>query len=348
VSVSRRSIRRLRAGREGVVDALELGLESREDGSFRLDSPPDDGDGSDGGDGGDDLAGSVAQTLRACAAAPAAEFGALTVEAGRVRHRRDGQTLQDQPYLIAMVNGVVAVLDRSGALPARLLAEPAGPPPEHLPVVLGASAVLSLVHYLLDATPRLADCAPLAAGPLRVTDSARSPYPPQHCPWRRDGGIAADRPLIPACGGSGADGRSDGGTDGGFTLFTRCERWLSPLVTMYDLERRNLTIGCAARSDWPEAALVIDSLAALSAPGPGRSRWRAAWSVRRSPETWWRGRPPLVFETDPADLLRSATGAVGEPLAACDRDAIEGERFGWAPELATGLALADLGVGRRP
>ncbi|MDI1286534.1 MAG: hypothetical protein PSV46_19260 [Reyranella sp.] len=229
-----------------------------------------------------------------------------------------------RPYAIAHANG--AILDgddRYFAASARPATVSWADLPAEATLVLGPSATLALVDFVLDGIPGVLDRSdwPFASN-LVIEDTALSPYPPQI------GGNSAPIRINPehlAC---------DGCDDGAFMLLQRSERWQRPVNALYNVRRRNLAISCdGGHRRSGDAMVVIDTLTAETEPTLARSRWLATWHLDQPMSRRWGGeRLGLAIET--GCVLQSITAAVGAPRPACICDPIEGEIYGTAPSLA--------------
>jgi len=292
----------------------------------------------------------LAATIRAL---PPALAGRLVVEAGRVRtaisEPGGERPLFDTPYRIATCRGVVLGVHAVGE------SEPIVPfdspwqgsiEPEdldaRLPVVLAPSATLALVSYALEVTGAHQDEGDYRAPGLSVTDTAASPYPPQHHPFTGDGTAAGERPLIAVGEWADRQEHAGGGVDSLFILLTRPDRALRPLAAATHFNRRNLRVASAVEVSPLPAAVVIDSwrvrVGPRSGPVPfdGELSWREASGLARAVAV------PVGLALDPWLVLAHVVGAESGPLPALDEDPIEGDSYGLAPTLVTDLTLTDL------
>jgi hypothetical protein len=295
----------------------------------------------------------VAASLAATSARlPEAVRDRLEVELGHVRSvlRRDGgeRPLLDQDYRLASCRGVLLEAGEGEVFrsPWTGSLEPAELDPS-LPLVLGASAVLALLSYALEVTGSHVDARSPAPMPdLTVIDTAASPYPPQHHPFASDGAPSPDRPLIEEGRWRDREEHAGEGIDPLFVLLTRPDRALRPLAAATHFNRRNLAVRCARAAPLPAAAVLVDSWRVRVGPRGGAVPFHAELS-RLGPD----GERLAVSSTvglrlDPWEVLAHVAGACGPPAPAVDADPIEGDSYGSAPPLVTGLLLADLVEGR--
>lgn len=234
-------------------------------------------------------------------------------------------------YAVAHANG--ALLQGLGAL----FAMPEYPDtvgwldvPETVPLVIGPSAALALVDFTLDGLPGTAHRWPFPSE-LRLEDTGRSPYPPQH----RD-----DPPPLPI----GPDMRTSAAQeDATFLLLQRSERWQRPINALYNVRQRNLAIAWSGPTSEPATAAVIDTLTAESEPTLASSAWLATWYLRDPAGDRW-GRERLALAMRGPDVLHAVTVAVGHSRPACICDPIEGEAYGIAPPLQVPRSVLSLQV----
>lgn len=250
----------------------------------------------------------------------------LVAEAGMVR---EGDVCRG--YAVAHANG--ALLDGLGAR----FAMPECPNTvgwcevsENVPLVFGPSAVLALADFTLDGLPGKQHQWPFPSE-LRIEDTSRSPYPPQH----RDD--PAPLPIEPDLRTSAAP------EDTTFLLLQRSERWQRPINALYNVRQRNLAIAWSGSADEPARAAVIDTLTAESEPTLASSAWLATWYLRDPAGDRW-GRERLALAMRSADVLHAVTAAAGPSRPACICDPIEGEAYGMAPPLQVPRSVVSLQV----
>ena len=249
---------------------------------------------------------------------PADRGTQLVSEVGFVRDEDWTRT-----YAVAHANG--AILDCADRqFPAPLLPETVSwsEVPENRTLVLGPSATLSLVDFILDGMPGVLDSRDWPFAPnLVIEDTTFSPYPPQV--GRNDGVIRVEA----------ANMGFDDGHDTAFMLLQRGERWQRPVNALYNVRRRNLAIRCDdGHRGADEARVVIDTLTAEAEPTLARSRWLATWYLDQAMGLRW-GRERLGLCVDTGRALRGPLVAIGLPQPACICDPIEGEIYGIAPSL---------------
>lgn len=273
------------------------------------------------------------------------------VELGEVRAclQRDGaeHPLFASAYRLARCRGVVLAVEGthgprafespwSGTMDA--VALDAG-----LPVVLAPSAVLALVSYCLEVTGGHVDERGDAdVAELTITDTSRSPYPPQHHPFTSTGEAAHDRVLVDAGRWSDRAEHAGDDVDPLFYLLTRPERALRPLAAATHFNRRNLAVDCGRKVATPCPAVVVDSWRVRVGPRHGRVPFHAELSYLGAGRERLAVVPTVAVELDPWNVLLRVRGATGPVAPAVDEDPIEGDGYGTAPVLATDLALADL------
>ncbi|NUT50854.1 MAG: hypothetical protein HOV94_26630 [Saccharothrix sp.] len=213
----------------------------------------------------------------------------------------------ERRYALATCGGVVLALGASDpVVPWHGTATPADVDPAS-PVALGPSAVLSLVAGLLELTPS----AGLPDG-ISVRAARRSPYPPHEAPEGLDRGDA--------------------------WWATNVERWQRPLRTTR-AGRGEYEVRAALPEVAGVPAVWVESLLSLDTDGRW---WQASLSI--AGRRWVT--EPQSLELRPHDLLGRATGRLGSPQPALDRDPVDGESFGWAPGLLTDVPAGALGIGR--
>ena len=257
-------------------------------------------------------------------ALPAHRRAELQCEAGIVR---EGE--HDVTYTLAHCNG--AILGGNAEAPAwsgtASTVRWADRPPDAT-LVLGPSATLALVDFILDGIPGQleADHWPFAQE-LVIEDTSASPYPPQH----RDMGV----PI--RLGPENLAPRQDDPT---FMLLQRSERWQRPVSALYNISRRNLAIGWQGKGPLipRRSALVLDTLTTESEPTLAPSNWLATWYLDDplAGRDWGEERLEVRIET--AAILRTVC-PVGPSRSGCICDPIEGEIFGVAPALAVSSSL---------
>jgi hypothetical protein len=275
----------------------------------------------------------------------------LAVEAGGVRStlRGNGEEapLFVHSYRMASCRGVVlgiheADAANSFAIPWKDILE-AEDLDSSMPVVLGPSAVLALVSYALEVTgSHLAAQGDSEVPGITVLDTAASPYPPQHHPFEEDGTPSPDRPLIAE--GRWANRREHAGDDVDplFFLLTRPERALRPLAAATHFNRRNLAVECNRSVPIPTPAVMVDSWRVRVGPRRGAVPFHAELS-RLAPDGERLAVSRAVpLSLDPWWLLARIEGAGGPAAPAVDEDPIEGDGYGAAPTLVTGVTLAEL------
>lgn len=210
------------------------------------------------------------------------------------------------------------------------------------PLLLGPSAVLALFAFCLEVSAVAVEAPPLAAAAgLRLVDTARSPYPPQHHPFDEVGGAAHEEVLFDG-GWRARSEKAGDDVDPLFLLATRPERALRPLAAAMHFNRRNLALDCAARVEAPGSAVIVDSWRVRVGPRRGAVPFEAELSRRAASSELAAVAGTVMLRLDPFAVVAALTGAPGPAAAAVDEDPIEGDSFGWAPPLATALTLRDL------
>lgn len=139
---------------------------------------------------------------------------------------------------------------------------------------------------------------------LSLGNADRSPYPPHRSPL----GAA---PL--------------------HAIATDPFRWSRPFAALDADRNAVLTLSSSRRVDASRNFTLIESLVPLVANGNAME-----WLASISGGTAMRIRAPLPL------LIGSITGATGEPAPALVDDPVAGERYGYAPPLATALTLRDV------
>lgn len=281
---------------------------------------------------------------------PPALRARLAVEAGEVRsllcREGDEAPLFSRTYSMASCRGVVLGIC-AGA--AAIFESPwtgtltAGEIDASLPVVLGPSAVLTLIAFALEVTGGHVAARSGAGIPgITVIDTASSPYPPQHHPFTGDGTFSPDRTLIEEGRWRNREEHAGDAVDPLFYLLTRPERALCPLAASTQFNRRNLAVEWSRRVPLPVPALHVDSWRALGAARGGAVPFHAELSYA-GPEGERLAVPEtLALHFDPWEVLARVEGAAAPAAPAVDEDPIEGNAYGRAPVLVTGLALAEL------
>jgi hypothetical protein len=294
----------------------------------------------------------VAASLAATSAAlPEAARGRLEVELGHVRallrHGGVERRLLDQDYRLASCRGVILEPGEGDAFrsPWTGSLEPEELDPA-LPLVLGPSAVLALVSYALEVTGSHVEARSPAPLPgLTVVDTATSPYPPQHHPFASDGATSPDRPLIEEGRWRDREEHAGEGIDPLFVLLTRPDRALRPLAAATHFNRRNLAVRCARAAPMPPATILVEAWRVRVGPRGGAVPFHAELS-RLGPDGERLVVSSVVgLRLDPWEVLARVEGTCGAPAPAIDADPIEGDSYGSAPPLVTGLLLADLVAG---
>ncbi|HEU4882764.1 MAG TPA: hypothetical protein VFT45_10975, partial [Longimicrobium sp.] len=242
----------------------------------------------------------------------------LEVEAGMVE-RRDARSSVRRRYVLALAGGrlvhLAAGVRGEAGTPWRGEGE-MDTDADALPVVLGASAVLTLVEYLLEAAGGDVRRAGGILPPLlRARRAARSPYPP------RD---------VRGCGGEALA-----------ALAARPELWGTPFGALPCDELGTLSVRARTAALHPPRAAVIDSL--LPVTGDARSaEWEASLGLVRDGEMIAVAPATVRLRLDAARLLAGAAGGVGSPVPALRRDPFRGDRYGIAPPLLTRARLGAL------
>ncbi len=296
-----------------------------------------------------DLERAVAASLAATSAGlPETVRDRLEVELGHVRsvlrRPQEESLLLDRGYRLASCRGVVLDAGEGDAFrsPWTGSLEPAELDPS-LPLVLGASAVLSLLSYALEVTGSHVDARSPAPMPgLTVVDTAASPYPPQHHPFAGDGAASPDRPLIEEGRWRDREQHAGEGVDPLFVLLTRPDRALRPLAAATHFNRRNLAVRCARTAPLPATAVLVDSWRVRVGPRSGAVPFHAELSRLGAEGERLAVTATVGLRVDPWEVLAQVLGACGPAAPALDADPIEGDSYGLAPPLATGLTLADL------
>lgn len=270
----------------------------------------------------------------------------LAVEAGEVRSFLRGMTLFAREYRVASCRGAVLGIHETGG------PEPfespwtgtldAGDLDPSLPVVLAPSAVLALVSYALEVV------GGTEVPGITVVDTASSPYPPQHHPFEGDGTPSPDRILIEEGRWSGRQESGGDPVDPLFYLLTRPDRALRPLAAATHFNRRNLVVGCGRTVPAPCPAAVVDSWRVRVGPRKGHVPFHAEMSLAGANGERLALPQPMALSIDPWWLLGRIEGASTVPGPAVDEDPIEGDGYGLAPALVTGLTLDGLAAGEGP
>jgi hypothetical protein len=242
----------------------------------------------------------------------------LVAEAGQVFDRG-----YDRHYSIVHAQGaILGGRDRPPGLPAHPGMTEWAKVGKPYSLLLGPSATLALVDFILDGMPGAMDPAawPFDAG-LTIDDTGCSPYPPQH---REDPTPQRIGPAVTV---------RDEGDDIAFMLLQRSEVWQRPVNALYNMRQRNLAIDCDdAVSDLSGPVVVLDTLSAEAEPTLARSSWLATWYLHRPDGSVW-GRERLAVTIETSRVLRSGIRAAGRPQTACICDPIEGDNYGTAPAL---------------
>jgi hypothetical protein len=281
----------------------------------------------------------------------------LSVEAGEVRSLlgRDGDEvpLFSRAYRMASCRGVVLggrAADAPGPFDVPWTGTvAAGGIDPSLPVLLGPSAVLALVSFALEVTGSHVELRSRAEAPcLTVVDTASSPYPPQHHPFEEDGAPSPDRPLIEDGLWRNREERAGDDVDPLFFLLTRPERALRPLAAATRFSRRNLAVRCGRTAPAPSPAILVDSWRVRVGPRGGAVPFHAWLSVTGPEGERLAVTAPVPLLLDPWEVLTRIQGASGPVAPAIDEDPIEGDGYGEAPTLATGLTLAALAAPETP
>ena len=267
--------------------------------------------------------------------------GKLAVEVGEVRAQlhRGGEERQlvSGTYLLASCRGVV--LDNL-AVPwtGTLGAEDVDPA---LPLVLGPSAVLTLVSFALEVTGGHVDARSTEV-PITVLDTATSPYPPQHHPFDGEGAASPERTLLLNGRWQDRDESAGDAVDPLFLLLTHPARALGPLAASAHFNRRNLEVRCGRSVPEPSPAVLVDSWRARVGPRGGVVPFQAELSRTGPDGERLALTSPVVLQLDPWEVLARVQGASGPAAPAVEEDPIEGDAYGLAPTLVTSLTLADL------
>jgi hypothetical protein len=218
-----------------------------------------------------------------------------------------------------------------------------------LPVLLGPSAVLALVSFALEVTGSHVELRSRTEAPgLSVTDTAGSPYPPQHHPFAEDGAPSPDRLLIDDGIWRNREEHAGDDVDPLFFLLTRPERALRPLAAATRFSRRNLSVRCGRTAPAPSPAILVDSWRVRVGPRGGAVPFHAELSVAGPDGERLAVTAPVPLVLDPWEVLARVRGACGPVAPGVDEDPIEGDGYGEAPTLATGLTLADLTAPEAP
>ncbi len=282
---------------------------------------------------------------------PAALRPHLTAEVGAVRStvsRDDAESEMDsRHYAMASWRGVVLGIGEpdtaSFSTPWSSTVEVEQIDPE-LPVVLAPSAVLTLVSFALEVSGSHTETEGLTRpSGLMVTDTASSPYPPQHYLFGGDGAIVPDRPLLEDGEWCNREESVGGGVDPIFFLLTRPERALRPLAASSHFVRRNLAIRCSEEAALDSSSVLsVDSWKVRVGPRSGVVPFDAEVSLIDSQGARLAGTVPLRLDFDPWRVLQRIRGACGPELPAVDEDPIEGDAYGLAPSLAMDLTVSEL------
>jgi hypothetical protein len=253
----------------------------------------------------------------------------LVAEAGEVFDRG-----HHRPYSIVHAHGaVLGGHDRPPGQPAQPGMTEWAKVGHPYSLLLGPSATLALVDFILDGMPGAIDPAawPFAAK-LTIDDTGRSPYPPQH----RDN-------STPLRIGAAVTARDDG-DDIVFMLLQRSEVWQRPVNALYNMRQRNLAIDCDdAITDLSGTVIVLDTLSAEGEPTLASSSWLATWYRYGRDESFW-GRERLAVTIETSQVLRTGIRAASRSQTACICDPIEGDNYGTAPALLISPASFSISV----
>lgn len=283
---------------------------------------------------------------------PDALRGRLMVETGVVISslRRNGERLPlfSRSYQMASCRGVVLDIREAGGAAGAfsspwtgiLAADQVDP---SLPIILAPSAVLALVSYALEVTGGHVAARSHATIPgITVLDTATSPYPPQHHPFEGDGTASPDRPLIEEGCWSNRQEHTGDDVDPLFLLLTRPDRALRPLAASTHFNRRNLMVLCSRTVPGPATALLVDSWRVRVGPRSGVVPFHAELSRIGPHGERLAVTATVALNLDPWEVLARIQGASGPAAPAIDEDPIEGDSYGCAPTLVTGITFADL------
>lgn len=120
----------------------------------------------------------------------------------------------------------------------------------------------------------------------------------------------------------------------------RVEGWNVP-VDITEAHRFNLCVLHREKARAPERCLAIEAVRPRAAIRRGAMPWELRWSARENGERR-PGAAPLVIELDAVRVLGLAAGACARLQPACERSAMEGDCWGWAPPFALGATLGEL------
>ncbi len=278
--------------------------------------------------------------------------GHLAVEAGEVRSllRRNGEEIPlfARGYRMASCRGVILGVHENGGAAAPFDSPWTGVRAAEeidsaLPVVLAPSAVLSLVSYALEVTgSHVAAQSQTEAPGITVLDTAASPYPPQHHPFEGDGTASPDRTLIEDGRWCNREEHAGDDVDLLFFLLTRPERALRPLAAATHFNRRNLAVRCSRTALSPVPAVLVDSWRVRVGPRSGPVPFHADLSCLGPHGERLAVTATVALQLDPWEVLAHIRGASGPAAAAVDEDPIEGDGYGHAPTLVTGLTFGDV------
>ncbi|HET8799371.1 MAG TPA: hypothetical protein VFO89_16905 [Thermoanaerobaculia bacterium] len=108
-------------------------------------------------------------------------------------------------------------------------------------------------------------------------------------------------------------------------------RWSRPFAALDADRNAVLALSASRMADAPRALAFVESLVPLVAGG-NTMEWLASIS----------GQVVTRIRISVATLLAAVTGALGEPEPGLIDDPVAGERYGYAPPLATSLTLREL------
>jgi len=269
----------------------------------------------------EDLLEATAQTLATLLPQlPACRRQQLVVEAGTVNDYTATELIT-RSYLLAQWNDIILGIAEPGSNISANRWKGTIEIPDvnpHTPVCLAPSAVLALIRYFQEFQSLNILKPP---NTLLICDTSSSLYPPQNLPIDKTSGD--DHNFV-------------------FQLLARAESWFRPLSSVYGSDRRNLDIGISCGAEWPENALILETLSSIDSPHTGKLNWTAHYSVGTEENRLTCGEAPLDFRCSLRRLMNSLEGALSPKRIACDMDCIEGPQYGLSSWLRTDLQAGDI------
>lgn len=271
----------------------------------------------------------------------------LNVEFGIV------QTIVDRPncerwsnserYVVATCNGMILNIDSPDNGVARATQWSGCVAPtgtfRRLPLVLGPSAVMTLVSCALEVAHDQMKNGPFRMPGLSVFDTGDSPYPPQRDPFAEEGKVVSDRMLVH---NGKYLARTNLDVDTVFLLLTRPHKALGYISVSSHFCQRNLMIRCVRSASPPEAALWIESWQVRSSVHRGVVHFEAVCSITDPRRGKLSVDSPLALRCDLWQVLAAVHSACGPCAPALNQDPIGGESYGLAPPLILNLTIGEL------